>query len=88
MLKNRQKNLNLDSVLLKIPGVRAHPRFQRLAKFILSAFIIYFVFKVPIMWFLTDLLAVHYIWSGFVAGSILTLLSFIPSEFWVWKKKL
>jgi len=87
-LKNWQKNLNLESVLLKIPLIRSHPRLQRLAKFILSAFIIYFVLKAPVMWLLTDFLSLHYIWSGFVAGSIITLLNFIPSEFWVWKKKL
>jgi len=67
--------------------LRRYPRLQRLARFIVSAAMIYFVFKAPVMWFLTDVFGLHYVLSGFVAGSVITLLNFVPSEFWIWKKK-
>jgi len=62
-------------------------RLWRLFKFCLSALIIYFVVKAPVMWLLTDILGVHYILSGAVAGALPTLLMFIPSEWWIWKPK-
>jgi Flp pilus assembly protein TadB len=57
-------------------------------KFSLTALIIYFCLKTPIMWFLTDILHIHYILSGAISGIIVTVLMFIPSEFWVFKQKV
>jgi len=62
-------------------------RIKRLLKFCLSSLIIYFVVKAPIMWLLTEFGDVHYLVSGFIAGTVPTLANFVPSEYWVWKKK-
>lgn len=70
-----------------LPLLKTHPKLLRLGKFILSAFIIYFICKAPVIWLLTDIAGVHYVLSGAIAGATITLLNFIPSEFWIWKKK-
>jgi hypothetical protein len=36
---------------------------------------------------LTDFLLVHYVLSGAIAGAVITLAQFIPSEHWIWGKK-
>lgn len=77
----------IDRLFQKIPMLKNHATFQRLLKFMLSAFMIYMVFKAPVMLVLTEICGVHYVLSGFIAGSVLTLLNFVPSEYWVWKKK-
>ena len=59
----------------------------RLVKFCLAALIIYFAGKVPFMLLMTEVLHVHYVISGAIAGAFITLLQFIPSEFWIWNKK-
>lgn len=76
----------IDGLIARIPWLRNRPRIQRLGKFVLSAFLIYTICKAPIMLVLTELAGVHYIFSGFIAGAVLTLLNFLPSEWWVWRK--
>lgn len=63
-------------------------KFERLMKFCFSAFVCYFVVKVPVIWLLTEYFAVHYILSGAIAGAVLAIANFVPSEWWVFKKKL
>jgi len=53
----------------------------------LTALLVYFVLKSPMTWFLTDILHIHYILSGAISGIIVTILTFIPSEFWIFKDK-
>lgn len=62
-------------------------RLRRLIEFIVAAVLIYAVVKAPVMWICTDVLGLHYLVGGFIAGSIVTLANFLPSEFWIWKKK-
>lgn len=64
-----------------------HPKLVRLGKFILATFVIYVAVKAPMLVFFTDVLKMHYVISGFIVGSIMSLLNFLPSEFWVWRKK-
>jgi len=76
----------IDRLFQKIPVLKNHATLQRLTKFVLSAFLIYMVCKAPVMLVLTEICGVHYVLSGFIAGSVLTLLNFVPSEYWVWRK--
>lgn len=62
-------------------------KLKRLAKFCFVSLLTYFVLKAPIMLLLTDVLHIHYVLSGAIAGAVLTLANFVPSEWWVWKKK-
>lgn len=78
----------IEKLLEQLPVfLKGYPRLYRLCKYIFSAFVIYFVFKTPVIMLLTEIVGLHYVISGFVAGSILTLMEFIPNEFWVWKRK-
>lgn len=77
----------IDNLIAKIPWLNGKPRIQRLGKFVLSAFLIYMVCKAPIMLVLTEMAGVHYVFSGFIAGAVMTLLNFLPSEWWVWKNR-
>lgn len=51
------------------------------------ALAVYFLVKSPITWLLTDILGVHYILSGAISGIVVTILTFIPTEFWIFKNK-
>lgn len=62
-------------------------KFKRFIKFCFSSLIVFVVVKVPIMYVLTEFGNVHYLFSGLIAGVVPTIANFIPSEFWVWKKK-
>ena len=62
-------------------------KLKRFLKYLLSSLVVYVVVKAPIMWLLTDFVEVHYLVSGLIAGSVPTLASYIPNEYWVWKKK-
>lgn len=66
--------------------MRDESKLWRLFKFALSALILYFVFKTPIMVVLTEVFRIHYVLSGALAGAVITILQFIPSEWWVWKR--
>lgn len=82
-------------VCQKIPVVGAkiekyyleHGLFQRLIKYATSTSLIFWMFKGPLIWVLTDLLNVWYVLSAFVVGVIVTLICFVLGEFWVWKRK-
>lgn len=67
--------------------INGHPKLWRLFKYALSAMFVYFIFKTPVMLLLTELGRIHYVFSGALAGAVLTLIEFIPSEFWVWRRK-
>ena len=60
---------------------------ERFQKYIAASFIVYVVVKVPIMLVFTELGHLHYTISGFIAGAVVTLLNFLPGEFWVWGHK-
>lgn len=64
-----------------------HAWFRRFVKFGLSTFVVFWVVKGPMIWVLTDVLGVWYLLSAFVAGVIVTIVGFVLSELWVWKKK-
>jgi hypothetical protein len=55
--------------------------------FSLTSLAIYFLIKSPITWLLTDILHVHYILSGAVSGIVVTVLTFLPVEFGIYKNK-
>jgi putative flippase GtrA len=92
------KTLTFDSVIqwlcqkLPLAGPKIgsyytrHTWFQRFVKFVLSTFVVFWVVKGPIMWVLTDVLGVWYVLSAFAAGVIVTIMGFVLSEFWVWRK--
>jgi len=62
-------------------------KFKRFIKFCFSSLVVFVVVKVPIMYVLTEFGDVHYLVSGLIAGVVPTIANFVPSEFWVWKKK-
>lgn len=64
-----------------------HAWFRRFVKFGSSTFVVFWVVKGPMIWVLTDALGIWYVLSAFVAGVIVTVMGFILSELWVWKKK-
>jgi putative flippase GtrA len=39
------------------------------------------------MYLLTSILGINYIISGALAGAFVTILQFIPTEFWIFKGK-
>lgn len=71
----------------RLPVLKSHPKLARLTKFALSAFLIYFICKTPMIWLLTEYGHLHYVLSGAIAGSVVSLLNFVPAEFWIWRKK-
>ena len=79
-----------------VKQVMRRPRFHRLAKFAVSTFIIFWLVKGPLIWVLTESLPSinllifiipSYLLAAFFAGIVITIISFIIGEFWVWKKK-
>lgn len=87
--KTKMKKLlqKFEKVLEALPLLKNYPRLYRLCKFVFNALVIYLIFKAPLIVLFTEFLGLHYVWSGFIVGSILTLINFLPSEFWVWRKK-
>lgn len=77
----------IENRLARLPYFRSHPRILRLSLFVFSAFAIYMLFKAPAIFLLTEYIGVHYVWSGFIAGMIITLINFLPSEFLIWRGK-
>lgn len=55
--------------------------------FSLSSLAIYFLIKSPITFLFTDILHIHYILSGAISGIVVTVLSFLPVEFGIYKGK-
>lgn len=63
------------------------PWFRHLVKFILSATVIYWLVRAPILWVLTELAHIHYLVSAFIAGVVVSLATFVASELWVWRER-
>ena len=65
----------------------AHSWFQRLVKYACSTTAVFWVVKGPMIWMLTDLLGVWYVFSAFTVGLFVTVICFMLSEFWIWTKR-
>jgi len=72
-----------------------HATFRRFTKYAVSTFVIYWVVKGPLIWLLTLLLpsinlfliiVPDYVLSAFVVGVLVSLIGFLLSEGWIWRK--
>jgi putative flippase GtrA len=71
---------------MKIPKI-TRDVLKRGFNYSLTALVIYFLIKSPITVLLTDYFHIWYIFSGAISGIVVTILTFIPTEFWVFKDK-
>ena len=71
---------------MKVPKI-TRDVLKRGFNYSLTALVIYFLIKSPITVLLTDYFHIWYVFSGAISGIVVTILTFIPTEFWVFKDK-
>jgi len=75
-----------------------HGWFSRFVKFGIITTVIYWFIRAPMIWFFAEVVPITvtvpflfvipaYLFSAFLVGLILTVVSFVMSEGWIWKKK-
>lgn len=63
------------------------PKFQRFTKYSTVLLLQFWLLRIPMIWFFTEVTHIWYGLSDFMAAIILAILGFFYSELWIWKGK-
>lgn len=88
------------STILKVPYLGKpiskyyieHSWFQRLVKYGSSTLVVYWLVKAPLIAIFTAIMPElffipSYLMGAFIAGLIVTLIGFVLSDLWIWRRR-